>query len=125
MRPALFAIAIWFSAVSAARGQRLYFGVVGGTNVTSNFPTTDISTPADSFGNPANRFQYLTGPRSLIMGAMVEGRISERFSIEANVLHRPLKAIIIFTDFPANGSSNVYTDRFNAVRAWEFPVMLK
>ena len=78
---------------------------MGGTNLTSNFPVTDITTPADAFGNPANRFQYLTGPRSLIFGALVEGRLSERFSIEANVLLRPMKNSIIYTEFLANGSS--------------------
>src|SRR5713101_392456 len=105
MRIPLFAVTIWLTLAFAACGQRVYFGVVGGTNLTSNFPTTDITTPADAFGNPANRFQYLTGPRSLIIGALVEGRLSERFSIEANVLHRPMKSTIIFTEFLAGAST--------------------
>ena len=125
VRVTLFAVTIWFSLGSAAWAQRLYFGVVGGTNLTSNFPTTDVTTPADAFGNPANRFQYLTGPRSPIFGALVEGRLSDRFSIEANVLLRPMKNTIIYTQFLANGSRNMTTNRYTAVRAWEFPIMLK
>ncbi len=81
--------------------------------------------PADAFGNPANRFQYLTGGRSLIVGALVEGRLSGGFSIEANVLHRPLMSTIIFSEFPAGGAPRVSTSHFTAVEAWEFPVMLK
>ncbi|MEP6535761.1 MAG: hypothetical protein ABJF23_10620, partial [Bryobacteraceae bacterium] len=114
-----------FVLASGCFGQPLYFGVVGGTNLTVNFPTTDYFTPADAFGNPASHFQYLTGSRSFIFGATVEGRLSDRFSIEANVLHRPMKARIIFTEFPEGGASTVYKQEFNAVRAWEFPVLLK
>ena len=125
MRTPLLAILIWFNLVSTVYGQRVYFGVVGGTALTSDFPTTDITNPADAFGNPANRFQYLTGPRSLIVGALVEGRLTEGFSIEADVLRRPMKSIIVFTEFPASGGANVSTDHFTAVKAWEFPVMLK
>ena len=105
--------------------QRLYFGVVGGTALTSDFPTTDYTTPADSFGNPASRFQFLTGPRSFIFGAQVEGRISDAFSIEVNALLRPMKDTIIFTEFPANGSTSVSRNTYTGVRAWEFPVLVK
>src|SRR5713101_7967691 len=125
MRIPLFAVTIWLTLVSAVCGQRVYFGVVGGTNLTSNFPTTDITSPADAFGNPANRFQYLTGARSLIIGALVEFRLSQHFSIEANALHRPMNATIIFTEFPAGGVTKVSTEHFTAVQAWEFPLMLK
>lgn len=125
IRTPLLVVLAWVSLASAVCGQRLHFGVVGGTNLTANFPATDITTPADAFGNPANRFQYLTGPRSLIFGALLEGRLSERFSIEANVLHRPLKRTIIYTEFLPGGVSNVFTNHSTAVRAWEFPVMLK
>ncbi|MEP6539197.1 MAG: hypothetical protein ABJF23_27925, partial [Bryobacteraceae bacterium] len=89
-----------FVLASCCFGQRLYFGVVGGTNLAVNFPTTDYFTPADAFGNPASHFQYVTGSRSFIFGAAIEGRLSDRFSLEANVLHRPMKASIVFTEFP-------------------------
>ena len=121
----LFVVAIWLSLGCAAWGQRLYFGVVGGTNLTANFPTTDISRPADAYGNPASRFQFLTGPRSFIFGALAEIRVSDRLAIETNVLLRPMKNTIIYTQIFADGSSKTTTQRYTAVRAWEFPVMLK
>ncbi len=49
----------------------------------------------------------------------MEVRLRERFSIEANILHRPMKLKFVYPDYPAYGSS------LTAVRAWEFPVMLK
>ena len=66
-----------------------------------------------------------TGPRSFIFGASVQARISDAFSVEANVLHRPINSMIINTEFLPNGVNNTYTDHFTAVRTWEFPVMLK
>jgi hypothetical protein len=125
VRTHLFVVAIWLSVGSIAPAQRLYFGVVGGTNITSNFPTTDITTPADGFGNPANRFQFLTGPRSLIFGGLVAARVSENFFIEANVLRRPMMNTITFTEFLANGSTRTSVNQYTSVKAWEFPVMLK
>jgi len=125
MRTAIGAAVTSFALAFAAHGQRLSIGVVGGTNLTANFPKTDISAPADAFGNPAYRFQYLTGPRSFILGALAEGRLTERFSVEANVLHRPMKTTIISTEFLTDGSNKVDTIGLTAVRAWEFPVMLK
>lgn len=113
------------AVVFAANGQQISVGIVGGTNITANFPITDYSGAADDFGNPAYRFQYMTGPRSFILGASVEGHLSDRFSIEANVLHRPMKSTINFTAFHADGSTIAISDTATAFRAWEFPVMLK
>jgi hypothetical protein len=124
MRTTLFAVALLFGIASVADGQRLSFGVVGGTGLTSNFLGRDITSSADGFGNPGYHFQYLTGPRSFIFGALVEARLSEGISLEMNVLHRPMKSTIIDTVFLSNGA-NTNTDRFTAVRAWEFPVLLK
>jgi hypothetical protein len=109
----------------AARGQRLYFGVVGGTNLTANFPTTDTSGPADAFGNPAYHSQFSTGPRSFIFGALAEVRLSDRLAIEANVLRRPMMDTIRDTTIFADGTTKTTIDRYVAVKAWEFPVMLK
>src|SRR5260370_37269701 len=36
-----------------------------------------------------------------------------------------MKNTITFTEFLANGSSRTTTNQYTAVRAWEFPVMLK
>jgi hypothetical protein len=125
MRILLTLLAAFAGLCRPAYCQRLYFGVIGGTGITADFPVTDVSTPADAFGNPPNRFQYLPGPRSMIFGAMVAAKISERLAIEADVLHRPMKAEIVFTNFYPNGSTTTDHDRFNAVRAWEFPVLFK
>jgi hypothetical protein len=120
----LLAFATWLGFPSVAYAQRLTVGVIGGTNLSSNFPTTDFTNPA-AFGNPANRFQFLTGPRSFIFGALVDLRLSEGFSIEANVLRRPMKSTIIFTEFLPDGINNVSTNSMTSVKAWEFPVLLK
>ena len=119
MHPFVVRVIALFALAFAAYGQRLSVGVVGGTRLTGDFPYTDTSTPVDGLGNPGTRFQYMSGPRSLIIGALVEVRLREQLSIEANVLHRPMKLSVVYPDFPARGAGST------AVRAWEFPVMLK
>jgi hypothetical protein len=118
-------ILFFLTLVSAARGQRISFGVITGTSLTSDFPGRDYTTPADSFGNPASHFQFLTGPRSLTLGAAVEGRLSDSFSIEADALHRPMKSTIVYTTFHVGAPVNVSTNHFTGVEAWEFPVLFK
>ncbi len=125
MRPAIAAAVASLALVFVADGQQVAIGVVGGTNLTANFPITDYSGAADEFGNPAYHFQFKTGSRSFILGASIEGRISERFSIEANVLHRPMKRTILFTTFSPDGSSTSSVESATAVRAWEFPLLFK
>lgn len=119
MHPFVVRVIALFALAFAAYGQRLSVGVVGGTRLTGDFPYTDTSTPVDGLGNPGTRFQYMSGPKSLIIGALVEVRLREHLSIEANALNRPMRLKFVFPDFPA------YGDSFTAVRAWEFPVMLK
>src|SRR5258708_38151351 len=75
--------------LSPAHGQRLTFGVIGGTNLTSGFSGRDDSYPGDP-NNPPSSFQYLSGNRSLILGALLEGHLTRGFSIEGNVLERPI-----------------------------------
>src|SRR5262249_29104946 len=118
-------LALYICLAAQAWSQRIYIGVVGGTGITSNFPAVDISYPADNFGNPASRFQHLNGSRSRIGGALIEVGITEGFSIEANVLRRPMNAVVNFSEVPAGAPSRVFSDEFTAVKAWEFPVMLK
>jgi hypothetical protein len=133
IRATLRAFAIWAAFASTfattfastACAQQLSFGVAGGTNITANFPTTDTSAPADMFGNPANRFQYMTGPRSPILGGLVGIGLPDGFSLEANVLERPMLSTLIFTQYPASGGATVYRNTFTSVRAWEFPVLVK
>ena len=99
--------------------------MVGGTHLTNSFPVTDVSSPADAFGNPANRVLITSGPRSFILGASLEGKLNESFSIEANVLHRPLKWRFSFTEFQPDGPSFNVTETRTPVRTWQFPVLVK
>jgi hypothetical protein len=121
----LLIVPVWLGLASAAYGQRLYFGIIGGTNVTANFPRTDYTTAADSFGNPASRSQFLTGPRSRILGLSLEARVYGRFSIEADVLRRPMNSTIIYTEFPAGRPAVTTTYHYTEVDAWEFPLLLR
>ncbi len=106
-------------------GQRLYWGFIGGTGLTSDFPLYDISGPADVYGNPAYHVEHLPGPHSFIWGGLLEVQLNSSFAIEANVLHRPLPGISIDSVFPAGGPT--VTTRYNipTSNTWEFPVLLK
>jgi hypothetical protein len=108
-----------------ASGQRLYWGVIGGTGLTPDFPRYDISGAADAYGNPAYHFQHLPGSRSLILGGLLEVQVTSSFAIEADVLHRPLRTTLIFTSFPTGAPSTTTTNKFVADNTWEFPLMLK
>ncbi len=116
---------IFWTFAAFAYGQRLQFGMIGGTGLTADFPATDFSGSADDFGNAAYHYRVSTGPRSLIFGGVIEGRITERFSIEANVLHRPMKTKSVYTEFHPGGTDLTSVDQFTRVRTWEFPVLFK
>jgi hypothetical protein len=109
----------------AASGQRIYWGLIGGTGLTRDFPYYEVSGAADAYGNPAYRFEHLPGPRSLIVGGLLEVRLTSSFSIEADVLHRPLRTIITDTEFPVGSPSVTTTNNYVAANTWEFPLMLK
>jgi hypothetical protein len=125
MRNAGLALALLVTLDSAASGQRLYWGVVGGTGLTSDFPGYVMSGAADVFGNPAYHFEHLPGSRSFIFGGLLEVQLTSNLAIEMDVLHRPLRDNIIFTQFPAGGPSVTTTNHYLAANTWEFPVMLK
>ncbi len=120
------AILLFCSASTGiAYAQRLSFGVVAGTGLTDNFPLFEISSPADAFGNPASLFRHQSGSRSLILGATIEAQLGRTFSIEGSFLHRPMRAKVSFREFVPDGSGRMTIEEFTAVRAWEFPVLLK
>ncbi len=110
---------------SGGYGQRIWFGIVGGTNLTNNFPLTQQQGGADPFGNPAYLFRYETGSRSLILGASLEAGLTNSLSVEANILHRPMKSKLTFRTFPVGAPEEKWTYEVTAVRAWEFPILLK
>ncbi len=125
MRSLLPTIFVCIAFALPAWSQKISFGIVGGTNITNSFPPFESSYPGDSLGNPPSLFQHLTGPRTFILGAAVEGRIWRDFSLEVDVLHRPMKAAVITTEFLPDGTTRVSRSDQTAVRAWEFPVLLK
>jgi hypothetical protein len=84
-----------------------------------------VSGAADAYGNPAYRFQHLPGSRSLILGGLLEVKLTSSFAIEADILHRPLRTTLIFTQFPAGGPSVTTKNNYVAANTWEFPLMLK
>jgi hypothetical protein len=125
MRTAWLALALSMALDPAASGQRLYWGVIGGTSLTADFPAYSLSAPADAYGNPAYSFEHLPGSRSLILGGLLEVRLTGNLAIEADILHRPLPDIVVDTTFPAGAPSVTKTYKFLAANTWEFPVMLK
>jgi hypothetical protein len=120
-----FVLAAWLSLCSTGSAQQLSVGFVGGVGLTKDFPLTEYSTPADAYGNPASWFQFRTGPKSFIAGASLEGRLWRRFSIEANVLRRPMTATMNFKTFPVSGPGTSSSVTSTEVKTWEFPVLLK
>ena len=124
MRTALLALALIMMLAPSASAQRLYWGVIGGTNLTPDFPRYDISGPADIYGNAAFHFEHLPGPRSFILGGLLEVKLTNNLAIEVNALHRALPDIITNTELPVGAPSVTTTVKFVA-NTWEFPVMLK
>ena len=112
------------AAAPLALGQTISGGVIGGTHFTKSFVPRFSTSPADAF-NPANEFRFESGPRSFIGGVTLEGRLNDAFSIEANVLHKPLKRTITFTEIFPDGTRVTDRSSATAVRTWVFPVLLK
>lgn len=125
MRSLFTAICVAISLGLPAWSQKISFGIVGGTNITNSFPLFESRYPGDAAGNPPTLFQHLTGPRTFIFGATVEGQMGRNFSVELNVLHRPMKAAVVYTEFLPDGNTRSSRDELTAVRAWEFPLLLK
>ncbi len=125
MRIAWLGLALLMTLGPAASGQRLYWGVVGGTGLTPDFPRYDVSGPADVYGNPAYQVERLPGRPSFILGGLLEVQLTSNFAIEADVLHRPLPGNSIDTIFPSGGPAVTTRYNFPASNTWEFPVMLK
>ena len=125
MRIPWLVVALLMAVGTAASGQRLYWGVIGGTGLTPDFARYEASGPADVYGNPGYHFERLPGSRRFILGGLLEVRLTSNFAIEADVLHRPLPAIIVDTVFPSSGTSVTTINKFMAANTWEFPVMLK
>lgn len=118
-------IALSMALGAVASGQRLYWGLVGGTNLTPDFPHYDLSTPPDAFGNLGSDFQHLPGPHTAIWGGLLEVQLTGNFAVELNALHRSFPGDSISTVFPASGQAVITRFNFPSANTWEFPVMMK
>lgn len=109
----------------ASHAQRITVGAIGGTHLTNHVPVAEYANPADAFGNPPDYFRFRSGGRSPILGALLETRLTGLFSLEADVLHRPMRSEITFTEFLPDNANRTSINEQAAVRAWQFPLLLK
>ena len=123
MRTLLLATAALLCSV--LHGQQLYFGAIGGTALTRDFPIFETIYPGDSFGNPPNDFRHFSGPRSLILGGLVGVRLHGPFSLEVNALRRPWRDDLTLTEYPPGAPSVTTHNSYLATNAWEFRLMAK
>lgn len=110
-----FALALIFNA-HVASAQRVSFGAVGGTNLTTDFPTTrDPRVP----GSPIDIDRY-SDHRGLIAGVSVEMDLGHGISVEGNALRRQLK-LGLRSVFPDGTVGEFETE----IGTWEWPILLK
>jgi len=111
-------------------GRHLSLGVVAGSSLTGDFQSYSsavhvvsvIPNPGGGFSlheSDGTLFQY-SGPRSFIAGPMVELALPRGLSLEAEAVHRPLRAASL--EVLADGTTSVFT---GAITTWEFPVLAK
>lgn len=106
--------------IAPAFGQRLSFGVVGGTSLTGDFRTlrNNWSFQGSSYTDISE-----SGPRRLIIGPMIELGLRSGWSVEVNALHRTL-GYTVRTDFPGR-ICGVDTFCGADMSTWQFPVLAK
>jgi hypothetical protein len=99
-------------------GQRVSFGVVLGTNLTSYYPRQTITFTA--FPGPTTITSSSSpGPQSFLVGPMIEAALAAGFSLEADAIYQPLH--IAFTTI-SNGQRSSGT---GSNIEWNFPVLGK
>jgi hypothetical protein len=104
-----------------AFGQKLSFGVVGGTNLTDDFRT--LRYPFMYLGNTYTNLTY-SDSRSFIFGPMLEIGLPNQWSIEVDALRRALKYTFV-TDFPGSAVGAPTGPFHVSAPTWQFPVLLK
>ena len=108
-------------AQTTPEAPRVWFGVVGGTALTRDFPISRMSyqSPVDPYGRAA--FDWFSDTRSFLGGVSFEVGLSKGFSLEANALRRNLHLAMrdVFTD----GSTRYYGE--NTIGTWEWPILAK
>ncbi len=97
-------------------GQKISFGVVGGTAITKDFRTLIYSS---TFEGQTYIDRSESGARSPILGPMVELGLPRGFGLEVNALRRKLH-------YTGTTSVDTVLAPFRAsVTTWEFPMLLK
>jgi hypothetical protein len=111
-------------------GSRLSFGVVLGTNLSSDYGNATVSESEAVRGPLANigfrSFQHLnaqfrvsSGPESLLGGPLVSLQLPKHLSIQAQAIYRPLRSQtqVVFAD--GRSRMNLQDHR----TSWEIPVL--
>jgi hypothetical protein len=117
----LLATALLLTGTVSGSGQRVSFGVVGGTNLTHDFPANrgyylDADHPT---GNTA--VEVYSDTHSFFAGLSVEFGLGKDFSLEADALHRNLNLEQRFL-FP---DGQMQEGARTSVVTWEWPVLIK
>jgi len=100
-----------------AFAQRVSFGVIGGTNLTADFPTTrDPRVP----GSLIDIDRY-SDRRGLIAGISVEVDLGRSLSLEGNALRRQLE-VRLRSVFPDGRIQDTFRTE---IGTWEWPILLK
>lgn len=110
-----------------AFGQLLRFGVVGGTNLTRDFHTTNDNYLIPATDQPAYQMNVLfySKSHSPILGPMMEVSLPRNFSVGVNALRRDLRSTQVVTSLFPNGTRQANTVQFLSAKTWEYPVLLK
>jgi len=98
-----------------------WFGFVGGTHLTRDFPISRTVFLDPSYPQGLTTFDLFSDTRSFIAGISVELDFGKRFSLEGNALHRTLhlRRRFILPDGSRQDAGRL------SVNTWEFPVLLK
>jgi hypothetical protein len=112
-------------------GSRVSLGAVAGWGLTGDYRAQSyraqglVAVPQPGGGftyDTADGTQYLTGARSLIAGPSVEFHATQRFSVEVDALHKPLRSrgwMVLDNGirYPARTATTAAT--------WQFPLLAK
>jgi hypothetical protein len=112
-------------------GPHVSLGVVAGTNLTGDFRTetntyeTNIFVPRPGGGYTIQQeivtFTSSAGPKSFIVGPMVELELPKHFSVEAAAVYRPVHSL--FQQTLSDGRK--YSSGVGTNISWEFSVLTK
>lgn len=110
-------------SIGTAGAQQFSLGILGGGSATSGFPNqTFASTMPGLQGTVFTTSSSDAG--DYLVGGMVEVRLPQHLSIEADGIYRPLN-FRNFTSSVRPGSAPSNSAPSNTVLTWEFPVLLK